>query len=337
MKHIPLVRANIIKKFVAFLEEMNVPTRRLLAEAKLPVSALHNPEALLPLKQVFEFYERSARAGGCEHLGLLVGQQIQLDDLGAFGRLLRRSLTLYDAIHIGIYMSTTYNSGERFWLTEQGDQMWLCHSFIEGIKVGRQQADHCSAMIMINWLRLAAGSQWRPQEVHLETGWIRGLNDIEPLSDATILFDQNATAIAFPRSLLSLPLEHIGEDRNIQRYQDYTILYSSAPATSFSGAIRQIVGVLLREGYPDIRLIAEIVGMSVRSFQRYLNETNLTYSHLIDQVRYEQSVQLLSDPTIKLTDIAAALGYRDAANFTRAFRRWTRTSPSEFRYLRWKI
>jgi AraC-like DNA-binding protein len=30
-------------------------------------------------------------------------------------------------------------------------------------------------------------------------------------------------------------------------------------------------------------------------------------------------------------EVADRLGYRDAANFTRAFRRWTGASPREFR------
>lgn len=74
-----------------------------------------------------------------------------------------------------------------------------------------------------------------------------------------------------------------------------------------------------------------MVGMSVRTLQRQLHEADLTYSHLIEQVRFDRSVRLLSDPTIKLADVAAELGYTNAANFTRAFRRWAGVSPGDFR------
>jgi AraC-like DNA-binding protein len=110
-------------------------------------------------------------------------------------------------------------------------------------------------------------------------------------------------------------------------------LLSSAPAITFPGSIRQIAASLLKEGYPDVQLIAERLGISVRSLQRQLHEADLTYSRLIEQVRFDRSVRLLSDPTIKLADVAAELGYTDAANFTRAFRRWTGVSPSDFRNL----
>ncbi|HEY9656836.1 MAG TPA: AraC family transcriptional regulator ligand-binding domain-containing protein, partial [Allocoleopsis sp.] len=274
MKHIPLIRANILNGFIAYLEEIAAPTQQLLTQAKLPASALHDPESLLPLKQVFEFYERSARSTGCEHFGLMVGQRIQLPDLGAFGRLIYQSFTLHEAIHTGIYMLATYNSGERIWLLEQNDQsdqVWLGRNVIDNIRIGRQQAEHCALMIMLNVIQLAANSEWRPAEIHLETGQTKELHKIEVLSDTKILFNQKATAIVFPRSFLSLPLRHTDNPQPEQRCKDYEILYTSAPATSFAGSVRQIATALLKDGYPDIRVIADMVGMSVRTFQRQLS------------------------------------------------------------------
>lgn len=334
MNPIPLIRANILTGFVTFLEEIGAPVQDLLATAKLPPSVLQTPEALLPLKQVFEFCEQSARSAGCESLGLRVGQKIQIEDLGAFGRLLCHSLTLHDAIQTAVHMMATYNSGDRIWLIEQGNQVWLCRKFIDQMDVGRQQADQCSVMIMIHLIQLASDCKWNPTEIHLATSKSQELNETQALSNTKILFEQQFTAISFPRSLLSLPLKNLGAYRDAQRCKDYEMLLSSAPATTFPGSIRQIAASLLKEGYPDVQLIAERVGISVRSLQRQLNEADLTYSRLIEQVRFDRSVRLLSDPTIKLADISTELGYTDAANFTRAFRRWSGVSPSDFRNLR---
>lgn len=335
MSHIPLIRANVIQGFVTFLEEAGFSAEPLLITAKLPVSALNTPELLLPFKQVTDFYAEAARREGGEQLGLLVGQRTQVTSLGAYGRLLNQSLTLHDAIQTGIHMSATYTSGERFWLEEQGEKVWLCRDFVDGLNGGLRFAEHFSIMVIINLIRMAAGSQWRPQEVHLETPAAPGLNTFEPLSDAKVLFEQNATAIAFPRSLLCLPINHLDQHQDFPLYKDYELLHSSAPATSFSGSIRQIIAILLREQQADIQVVAEMVGMSVRTLQRQLNGLELTYSHLVEQVRFEQSLRLLHDPGTKLTEIASELGYTDAANFTRAFKRWTGVPPTEFRHVRW--
>jgi AraC-like DNA-binding protein len=55
------------------------------------------------------------------------------------------------------------------------------------------------------------------------------------------------------------------------------------------------------------------------------------FSELLEACRLDAAQRLLSDPRNKVIEVADRLGYRDAANFTRAFRRWTGASPREFR------
>jgi AraC-like DNA-binding protein len=185
-------------------------------------------------------------------------------------------------------------------------------------------------MMMINVLREALGPRWRPSEVYLETGWSPMLEQSGPLAEARIVCNYSMTAVVFPRSLLSLPMRQI-HDLDIDAIQ--TLWQASAPAEDFVRSLQQALKPLLTNGYPDVQLAAEIAGMSVRTLQRRLQREGLSYSRLIEQVRFQQAVDYLRDPTIKLSEIAAELGYSDPANFTRAFQRWTGTSPSQFRQL----
>ncbi|MFM7427026.1 MAG: helix-turn-helix transcriptional regulator, partial [Elainella sp.] len=110
-------------------------------------------------------------------------------------------------------------------------------------------------------------------------------------------------------------------------------LQTTAPSIDLSKSLEQLLQSLLRDGYPNIRLAAAASGTSVRSFQRRLKEANLSYSKIVEQVRFDRAIQLLRDPSIQLIDIAMELGYTDAANFTRAFKRWTGVAPTQFRHL----
>jgi AraC-like DNA-binding protein len=78
-------------------------------------------------------------------------------------------------------------------------------------------------------------------------------------------------------------------------------------------------------------MLAEAVGLSVRSLQRRLSAAGTTYSRLVDEVRMRTALPLLEDPDILLTEIAYDLGYSHPAHFTRAFRRWAGVTPSEYR------
>jgi AraC-like DNA-binding protein len=53
--------------------------------------------------------------------------------------------------------------------------------------------------------------------------------------------------------------------------------------------------------------------------------------HLLDQARLERERELLRSDRRSIDEIAERLGYSDVANFTRAFRRWTGTTPAAHR------
>ncbi|MFO1434654.1 MAG: AraC family transcriptional regulator ligand-binding domain-containing protein [Candidatus Competibacteraceae bacterium] len=331
MRPIPLVRVNAILPCLTFLKEIGAPVQRLMTAAKLSPVACDQPEKLILLHQGFHFLERAACSQGILSLGLYAGQRVRIEDLGTFGRLICSALTLYEAITMTSRLLAAHNTGARIWLNVQGEQAQLCHQFAAGIERGRQQADHYCLMQLLQFVRLVAGAAWRPREVHFETAPLPGLDRIEPLADARLAFNQKATVLFFPRKLLSLPLEKRIK-QPVALPDAETHLWASAPAGDFLGSVRQVLGLLLMEGYPAIGLAAEVAGVSIRTFQRWLAAANLTYSRLIEQVRFERALRLLAEPDISLIEIAFDLGYTDPTNFSRAFRRWTGISPRRFRH-----
>ena len=77
--------------------------------------------------------------------------------------------------------------------------------------------------------------------------------------------------------------------------------------------------------------IARDLHMSRRSLQRRLAEADASYQSLVDQTRRDMALRYIEDPAKSATDITFLLGYSQQSVFTRAFRRWTGMSPSEYR------
>jgi AraC-like DNA-binding protein len=253
--------------------------------------------------------------------------------LGAFGRLICQSLTLYDALSTLVRIYPTFNSGERYWFVQQGEQICFAQQYFHLLDTNPHHAALYSLMLMVDLIQMVAGKEWQPQEVYLQSCRTRGLAEVELLSEAQIHGGASFTGITFPRSCLSLPLQPRLNLSQQQRQQNYALLQSSAPELDFVSSLKQAIATLLRDGYPDIYLASQITGTSLRTLQRRLAEEDLTYSRLVEQVRFNTAIRLLQDPSLKLLNIAIELGYSDAAHFTRAFKRWTGISPSEFRAL----
>lgn len=84
--------------------------------------------------------------------------------------------------------------------------------------------------------------------------------------------------------------------------------------------------------YPTIDYTAHRLGIPVRTLQRRLKESGLTYSELVEQTRCELACRLLDKPGAKAAAVARTLGYTDPSSFSRAFRRWTGMSPRAYRH-----
>jgi AraC-like DNA-binding protein len=99
----------------------------------------------------------------------------------------------------------------------------------------------------------------------------------------------------------------------------------------FQTSIKQLVLSLLNDGYPSIGNIADAAGMSLRTLQRRLAESGLTYTGLVSASRLRLARSWLTETDITIAEISALLGYGEPTNFARAFRRQTSISPSDYR------
>lgn len=96
-------------------------------------------------------------------------------------------------------------------------------------------------------------------------------------------------------------------------------------------SLRSIIAAALGHRTVKLSLVAARLDSSSRTVQRRLAELGIRYSDLHDDVRRERAIRLVTRGHMAMADIAIALGYHDAGSFTRAFRRWTGASPSQFR------
>jgi AraC-like DNA-binding protein len=87
----------------------------------------------------------------------------------------------------------------------------------------------------------------------------------------------------------------------------------------------------MRGDAPTAETVARQMGMSLRSFLRRLHGEGVTYQDVLDGVRRDLAEALLRDGGIKLTELAFLLGFSEVSAFYRAFRRWTGSTPGEYR------
>jgi AraC-like DNA-binding protein len=96
-------------------------------------------------------------------------------------------------------------------------------------------------------------------------------------------------------------------------------------------ALRARLRIALAQGRAEPGRMAASLGVSERTLQRRLAETGRSFTGVMDDFRRNESARLLCDRKLHLVEIAARLGYAEQTSFTRAFRRWTGTTPAAWR------
>ena len=145
-------------------------------------------------------------------------------------------------------------------------------------------------------------------------------------------FDQPTCQIRFPARELDKPFataNPVAAEMAIAQCE----LELAALRQPGDGVREQVLRQLVcQDGrYPDLATVARQLCQSDRTLKRRLLAEGLSFQGLLDQVREADSRRLLANPRLPIEQVAAAVGYRDPANFTRAFRKWTGLSPRAWR------
>jgi len=82
---------------------------------------------------------------------------------------------------------------------------------------------------------------------------------------------------------------------------------------------------------PSLEAMAERFCVSSRTLKRRLADRDTSYREILESVLKDRAIQLLRYTNQSVSEIAYELGYADLSNFSRAFRKWTGKSASEFR------
>jgi AraC-like DNA-binding protein len=73
------------------------------------------------------------------------------------------------------------------------------------------------------------------------------------------------------------------------------------------------------------------MGLSPRTLERRLEERGTRFKKLMDDTRRRFAINYLADREHTITEVAFLLGYSEVSAFNRAFKRWSGSTPLEYR------
>ncbi|WP_408071463.1 AraC family transcriptional regulator [Butyrivibrio sp. JL13D10] len=123
--------------------------------------------------------------------------------------------------------------------------------------------------------------------------------------------------------------------KNLNLFQRYDSIHDVSEFRN-SLSLSSVCAYLSEHFTEDITLenIADYAGFSKYHFARIFHDyAGTTFYQFLQQKRINYAQMLLSNPDVSITDIAYQSGFASSPAFTRAFRKSTGYTPSEFRML----
>lgn len=325
MTQLHVAQAGFIKPVLDGLENAEVNIKSMLVSSGLNKFNLDDAENYVPVHSMYAFFDELNRQEGIDDCLDVFSEHIHLVSLSQWGEMIAYTPNILTAIKMAVRHDGVVMSHEQAGFEINGKKTIYWQRFTDQHIKGREQVDYLNFALAIKGFQLAAGKDWAPLEIHLQSHVSPNLDVLLPPGNNTkVLLGQAATAIVFPTSMLSMPM--LGHDVLNELVTD-----DFPPLITLSNKIEQLLGSMQPDLIPNAKLIAEMTESSTRTLQRNLAKEDTSLSEVVDQWRLKQAIQLIENSEIKIKDISDRLGYANAPNFLRAFRRWTGVSPNVYR------
>ena len=327
----PQVLAAAATGVIELIETLGGDPDRVFGQTRLRPDWLENPFNELNLKQYCELFERAAAETRHDNFGLHFGQRFRPQQLGALGYLAINSPTMAAALANLTKYFTAHQQNSTLTVRNEGDLIGLEYQITDGAIAHRRQDAELSLGMFCNVFRHCHGQHWAPVEVHFEHPHPAEPKEHEQAFGAPVFFGQRTNSIIFRRADLA----------GIMPSPDPYLLTLLAPfmrdrqATAGTddlvGLVRQRIQAQLAEGSPNIRKVADDLGMTSWTLYRRLREHQVSFNELVRDARREMALRYVAQPHLALTEVALMLGYSELSAFSRAFRQWTGVAPARYR------
>ncbi|WP_322044004.1 AraC family transcriptional regulator [Paraburkholderia sp. J67] len=321
----PMIRGAVMGPIVRALDAGGLDCNALLAEFGLSRRQLADPYEIVPLRRYVEAFELASQLLDDPWIGLRLGRETPLSELGPAGLIFTSSSKLGVAIRRFSETFESWQSAALVDLSRDGEwPMWRYRIASSDIWPRRQDAEY-TVSSMCHMIRLVCGAQWVPVEIHFEHAAPADIKPYLRMFRVPVRFRQPVNGVVLHSHDLNLPLTS-ADTKLASLMERHATDLISREATP-NGLVDQVRDLVMRRLAREKLVISDIardLGLSNRTLQRHLADAGTSVREIIREER-QRSVTVLGEREgMTNSEIAHAVGYTDATVLWRAKRQWSR-------------
>ena len=265
-------------------------------------------------------------------MGLRMAEHWHPSYLNALGYSWLASSTLLEALNRLVRYIHIVTETIELELDESEGELDLIINYNSTVGEFPQRSDAKLAVFMA-MCRANFGDELRPVRVSFKHAPPTCAEQYHDFFNSLVLFNQPLNIITF--NLKDTSQKLTGANPYLAEINDKVVIkyISRLKKSDIIERTKTIIADNLSSGNVSNKMVAKKLFMSVRSFQRALEKTNVTYRGILAEIRQELAEGYINNPAIELQEVAYLLGFTEYSVFSRAFKQWTGTSPAQVRAL----
>lgn len=322
-RSLPLVRLSVLRPLVQGLRERGIDPESVLATVGLTEEAVLSDDEAVHVMVVHQFVENAATSARDKAFAASIGLRIDTSGWPMLQTAMSESRTLGDFLNIYVSASNQVASSVLAYVEVRGETAVFGEQRLFEPTIEPAQNDGFMAALAFSILGRALGEQFDPSRVTV----VVCQPDVLPeaFSRCTCLAgDRMGFRIRFPSAWMALTLGPLHDPEPPRRLSDD---YSEGFLSSFRKLLERRMG----SGRVSAAQAAKLLAMRQGQLARRLSREDTDITTEIRRAEVVYAADQLRRSKRSVGDIAAALGYTDAANFARAFRKQTGMTPTEYR------
>ncbi|MEQ9696026.1 AraC family transcriptional regulator ligand-binding domain-containing protein [Shimia sp. SDUM112013] len=301
-----------------------------LNAANLPFHVVEERKGYISENSLAVFVHKAAQISGQQNIGLLWSPHLTVADYGAWGQYVLSAPTLAGALLRGAAVMPLHSSADRAWLETSGTVSRYCYHF--GLRGHHAYPDigFSAIGVFLSIFRAYLGKDWKPSAVLLDFPKVPSSAEAEITYACPVIWNAPRLGIQFETSCLQVD-GVAGQTKDVVSVGDIRRECRGGPPETIAGQVAALVWHQLDRNEATIDAVAQSLDIGIRSLQRKLEGEGVQFREIVNHTLSLRAKELLSLSHVSISDIAAMLGYESSNNFSRAFKKTSGMTPTQYR------
>jgi AraC-like DNA-binding protein len=329
---IPTAGGGIARAACARAARMRLPTGPLIKHSGLTSSQLNDPSGRITVNQQIKLLNVIAETLPDESLGFHLAHEIELREIGLLYYVQASSESLGEALQRVTRYCSIQNEGVRL-SYQRGEDVTLALKYENVRRLSDRHQMECFVTLVVRGCRQLTGRHLLPTRIELAHRRSVVPSEIRHFFGCEVVFGGEADEIHFSFDTAQLPIASADMHLNklLIKYCEEALSKRRLVAKNWRLSVENLLAQLLPHGQATLSEVSRRLGVTERTLMRRLEAEGLTFSGVLDDLRFELAKRYLKEPQLPISRTAWLVGYRDPSAFCHAFKRRSGQSPRQAR------